>query len=145
VLSALAGTLTSLMSVGVASVTIRRLRNLEDWIDAHVSEAITLGRLCEVAQAGERSLQLAFQARRGTSPMRFVCERRLAAVQRRLFRPGADDDVTAIATGLGFTHLGRFSSAYAAAFGESPSQTLARGRRRALARSITAFGSVEYV
>ena len=138
VLSALAGTLTWPMSGRITPVAIRRLKHLEDWIDAHVSEAITLGRLCEVAQVGERSLQLAYQARRGMSPMRFVCERRLAAAQRRLFRTGPNDNVTAIATGLGFTHLGRFSSAYAAAFGESPSQTLARGRRRNLVRSIVA-------
>ena len=129
VLSALAGTLTWSVGGRLTPVAIQRLKHLEDWIDAHVSEAITLGRLCEVAQIGERSLQLAFQARRGMSPMRFVCERRLAAAQRRLFRAGPDDDVTAIATSLGFTHLGRFSSAYGAAFGESPSRTLARGRR----------------
>ena len=138
VLSALAGTLTWSLGGSTTPVAIQRLMHLEDWIDAHVSEAITLGRLCEVAQIGERSLQLAFQARRGMSPMRFVCERRLAAAQRRLFRTGPKDNVTAIATSLGFTHLGRFSSAYATAFGESPSQTLARGRQRTLTRSIVA-------
>lgn len=129
VLSALAGTLTWPFVDRATPVAIKRLEHLEDWIDAHVSEAITLGRLCKVAQMGERSLQLAFHARRGMSPMRFVCERRLAAAQRRLFRSVPNDSVTAIATSLGFTHLGRFASAYAAAFGESPSQTLARGRR----------------
>ena len=138
VLSALAGTLTWSQDGSITPVAIQRLKLLEDWIDAHVSEAITLGRLCAEAQIGERSLQLAFQARRGMSPMRFVCERRLAAAQRRLFRTGLNDNVTEIATSLGFTHLGRFSSAYASAFGESPSQTLARGRQRTLARSIVA-------
>jgi len=134
VLSALAGILTWSSGGSFRPVAIQRLKHLEDWIDAHVSEAITLGRLCEVAQVGERSLQLAYQARRGMSPMRFVCERRLAAAQRRLFRAGPHDSVTAIATSLGFTHLGRFSSAYAAAFGETPSKTLARGRQRTLTR-----------
>jgi transcriptional regulator GlxA family with amidase domain len=51
-------------------VSAQPLDHLEDWIDAHVGDAITLGRLCDVAQVGERSLQLAFQARRGMSPMR---------------------------------------------------------------------------
>jgi AraC-like DNA-binding protein len=138
VLSALAGTLTWSVGDGAAPLAIQRLKHLEDWIDAHVSEAITLGRLCEVAQIGERSLQLAFHARRSMSPMRFVCERRLAAAQRRLFRAGPDEDVTAIATSLGFTHLGRFASAYCAAFGESPSRTLARGRRSIQVRSTAA-------
>ena len=138
VLSALAGTLTWPVGDEAAPVAIKRLEHLEDWIDAHVGEAITLGRLCEVAQIGERSLQLTFRARRGMSPMRFVCERRLAAAQRRLFRAGPDEDVTAIATSLGFTHLGRFASAYCAAFGESPSRTLARGRRSIQVRSTAA-------
>ena len=138
VLSVLAGTLTWSPGGSITPAAIRRLKHLEDWIDAHVSEAITLGRLCEVAQIGERALQLAFQARHGMSPIRFVCERRLAAAQLRLFRTGPDDDVTAIATSLGFTHLGRFSSAYCAAFGESPSRTLVRGRRGVQVRSTAA-------
>ncbi len=135
-LSALAGALPWPAAGGITAVSAQRLDHLEDWIDAHVGEGITVGRLCAVAQIGERSLQLAFQARRGMSPMQFVSERRLAAAQRRFSRAGADEDVTAIATSLGFTHLGRFSSAYRTAFGESPSRTLTRGRRSAQTRSV---------
>lgn len=141
-LSGLAGALTWFANGRITPVSIQRLNCLEDWIDAHVGEAITLGRLCEVVQVGERSLQLAFQARRGMSPMRFVSERRLAAAQRRLSSAAADEDVTAIATSLGFTHLGRFSSAYRAAFGESPSRALVRGRRWGQTRSLAASAPV---
>lgn len=130
VLAALAGTLTASSAGRAAPVSAGSLRRVEDWIDAHLSEVITLGRLCEVARVGERSLQLAFQARHSMSPMRFVCERRLAEAQRRLSRCRPDEDVTAIATSLGFTHLGRFSNAYRAVFGEAPSRTLERGRPR---------------
>ena len=71
-LSALAGTLTWPVGDEAAPVAIKRLEHLEDWIDAHVGEAITLGRLCEVAQIGERSLQLTFQraARHVTNAVR---------------------------------------------------------------------------
>jgi len=110
-------------------VSARRLADLEDWIEANLAEGISLGRLCEFARVGERSLQLAFRARRGMSPMRFIAERRLAIANQRIWNASADDDVTVIATRLGFTHLGRFSIAYRAAFGESPSQTLRRGRQ----------------
>ena len=44
-------------------------------------------------------------------------------------------EITSIATGLGFTHLGRFSIAYREVFGESPSQTLRRGRAKLARRS----------
>jgi AraC-like DNA-binding protein len=128
-LSALAAALTWSSAERINRVSVQRLKDLEDWIEMHLGEAITLGRLCEVAQVGERSLQLAFQARRGMSPMRFVHDRRLAAAQRRLSRAKVGEDVTAVATSLGFTHLGRFSSAYRATFGESPSRALVRARR----------------
>lgn len=114
-----------------ARLAKRRLADVEAWIDAHLGEPITIGRLCSVAQAGERSLQLSFQAHRGMSPMRFVCERRLAAAHRRIVNAGAADEITAIATGLGFTHLGRFAMAYREVYGESPSRTLQRGRTKA--------------
>lgn len=113
----------------ISPASMQRLNLLEDWIDAHADEAITLGRLCQVARIGERSLQLAFQARHGMSPMRFVAERRLAAAHRRLTSADVANDVTSVATSLGFIHLGRFAQAYRAAYGETPSRTLSRGRR----------------
>ena len=137
-LSMLAGALTGSVTGRARPVSVRRLKYLENWIDAHVGEAITLGMLCEVVQVGVRSLQIAFQARRGMSPMRFVAERRLTAAQRRFSKASEGDDVTAIATSLGFTHLGRFSSAYRSAFGESPSRTLMRGRQWARTHSDAA-------
>ncbi len=110
-------------------VTGRRIGDLEDWIEAHLDEPITLGRLCGVAGVGERALAKIFESRRGMSPMRFVTERRLAAVHARLLRAGAADEVTRIAGDLGFTHPSRFAIAYREIFGESPSQTLRRSHR----------------
>jgi AraC-like DNA-binding protein len=139
-LSALAAAMPGPAASKTARVSVKRLDYLEDWIDAHVGEVITLGRLCGVVQVSERSLQLAFQARRGMSPMRFVSERRLAAAHRRLSSAGVGEDVTAVATSLGFIHLGRFSIAYRSAFGESPSRTLLRGRRSTQWRSVAPPG-----
>lgn len=116
--------------VGLAAVAARRVADLEAWIEAHLREPITMGRLCEVAGVGDRSLQLAFQARRGLSPMRFVTERRLSAAHRMLQSAGRFDDVTGVAWSVGFTHLGRFALAYKQVYGESPSQTLRGARRR---------------
>lgn len=111
-------------------IAARKLFDLETWIDVHLAEPVTLGSLCKAAGVGERALQLAFQMRRGMSPMRFVAERRLAAARRWLERPEAHESVTDVAIGVGFSHLGRFAAMYRRAYGESPSQTLRKGRLR---------------
>jgi AraC-like DNA-binding protein len=111
----------------VDPVAMARIADVEDWIDSRLDEPITIGRLCQVAGVGERRLQKAFESRRGVSPMRFVTERRLAEAHRRLLG-NTRSDVTHIALGLGFRHMGRFALEYRAAFGESPSQSLRKAR-----------------
>lgn len=113
------------------ALSAARLAALEDWIDAHLAEPLTLGRLCAQAGVGARSLQLAFESRRGMSPLRFVSERRFTAAHRRLMRAAPSQTVTSVALDCGFDHMGRFSLGYKRMFGESPSQTLAARRRAA--------------
>ncbi len=115
-------------------IAASRMADLEAWIEAHLAEPITMGRLCTAAGVGERALQKSFESRRGMSPMRFVTERRLAEARRLLTQIGGRDDVTQIALSMGFNHTGRFSALYRHAFGESPSQSLRRSRRQTLAR-----------
>lgn len=110
-------------------VATSRLVNLEAWIEAHLEEPISVGRLCNLAGVGERALQKAFESRRGMSPLRFVTERRLAVARRSLSRPDRCEDVTQIAHRLGFAHTGRFAAVYRQVFGESPSATLRRAAR----------------
>ncbi|MBN8507605.1 MAG: AraC family transcriptional regulator [Burkholderiales bacterium] len=112
----------------VPAVAARRVAELEGWIDAHLEGPLTLGRLCAVAGVGGRSLQQAFLSRRGMSPMRFVVERRLHRAHARLSGSGRRDSVSAVALECGFAHLGRFGTLYREVYGESPSQTLRRGR-----------------
>jgi AraC-like DNA-binding protein len=122
--------LASRAAVALPGVAASRLAALEAWIDANLHEPLTVGRLCLEAGVGARSLQLAFQARRGMSPMRFVLERRLSAAHRLLRNGRLNDDVTGIAGAAGFSHLGRFSALYRQAFGELPSETYRQARGR---------------
>jgi transcriptional regulator GlxA family with amidase domain len=83
----------------------------------------------EVAGAvgvGLRSLQLAFRAVRGEEPRATLARFRLEAARARLQSAHEGDSVTAIAHDCGFAHLGRFAVAYRRAYGERPSETLAR-------------------
>lgn len=113
-----------------AGLQEQRVRDLEDWVEAHLGEPITLATLCRVAGVGARCLQRAFERRRGVSPMRFVAERRLATTHRALLAAGTDASVTHIALAHGFDHVGRFAQLYRQVIGELPSHTLARPRRR---------------
>lgn len=69
----------------------------------------------------------------GVAPMQLVRQARMAEARAMLdaARPGAT--VTRVAHDCGLAHLGRFSQEYARHFGESPSETLRRARRRAAA------------
>lgn len=108
----------------------RRIRDLENWIEANLAAPITLGSLCRIAGVGARSLQRAFEQRRGMSPMRFVAERRALATYNALVDARVEDSVTRIALSNGFDHLGRFARLYRQVVGEPPSATLARRQRR---------------
>jgi AraC-like DNA-binding protein len=58
-------------------------------------------------------------------PIRFLTLRRMHLVHRALLRADSSKStVTQIVTDHGFWELGRFSVAYRALFGESPSETL---------------------
>jgi len=105
---------------------IQRIRAVEEWIDAHLGESITLGRLCAVAGVGDRCLESAFRSHRGQTPMQFLLHRRLASVRRNLLDPKPGNSVTQVAHDAGFIHLGRFAARYRGAYCESPSATLRR-------------------
>jgi AraC-like DNA-binding protein len=106
-----------------------RIARVEDWIEAHLTQPLSVGRLCEAANVGERALQKAFEQRHGMSPMRFVTERRMTAARRVLLTSRDDVQVTDVALQFGFLHAGRFARRYHELFGEWPSQTLRRRSR----------------
>ncbi|APO53740.1 helix-turn-helix domain-containing protein [Bradyrhizobium diazoefficiens] len=75
-----------------------------------------------------RTLHDVVRRYRGMSLHRYLRLRRLWLVRLRLLA-GADS-VKAVALAFGFWHLSDFSRSYRDRFGEAPSETLERGRRR---------------
>lgn len=114
-----------------ADLAEARVRLVEDWIDAHLTEPLGVEDLAAVADVSVRSLQLTFRRLRGCSPMQALMRRRLAFARRLLEHAGPSANVTSVAMDLGFFNLGRFAVRYRQEFGEPPSVTLARQRRRA--------------
>ena len=109
-------------------LAIRHVRRVEEWIDAHYGDAVTIDDLAELAGISVRSLQESFRRLRNCTPLEALARRRLRAAYEALRNPEAT--VTQVATDCGFFHLGRFASRYQQAFGESPSATLSRARQR---------------
>lgn len=101
--------------------------------DAYASNrryrAITSLALSRVAGYSERRVRAAFKEITGVSPMRFMRSRALHEVRLDLLS-GTAPSVTDAALMWGFTELGRFSRLYRNQFGELPSRTLERSRRR---------------
>jgi len=104
-----------------------QVKRVEEWIDAHYANAITIVDLAVVAGISVRSLQAAFRRLRQCTPMEALVRRRLEAARDALREPEAT--VTQVATDCGFFHFSRFALKYYRAFGETPSKTMARARR----------------
>jgi transcriptional regulator GlxA family with amidase domain len=104
----------------------RTLRLAEDYLEAHLADQITVEDIAEAAGVSVRGLQLAFREHRGTSPMGFWRDRRLARAHQGLV--AGEGSVTDMALKCGFYHFGRFAAAYRMKYGRSPSDTL-RGAR----------------
>lgn len=100
----------------------RHLRAALAYIEAHLAEPMTLGDVARAAGCSARTLTETFHEHLSVPPMTRVRQLRLDRVRAELL-VGAGS-VTDVACRWGFTHLGRFSGAYAERFGELPSVTL---------------------
>ena len=98
---------------------------LEEFLEANPDRPLYLTEICAAMGVAERTLRAACQEHLGMGPIRFLTLRRMHLVRQALL--SADPSkatVTCIVTDYGFWELGRFSVAYRALFGESPSETL---------------------
>lgn len=107
----------------------RDVRRVIDLIRAEPQRALTLADLVAVAQVPGRTLNAHFQSFTGLSPMAYLRRARLGHA-RQLLQSGAVATVTDAALDAGLTHLGRFAADYRQTFGERPSRTLAKSRKR---------------
>jgi AraC-like DNA-binding protein len=103
------------------------VRRVEEFIEEHARDPITLADLTGIAGVSTRALQTSFRRFRNTTPMAHLRAIRLELARNELTsarRQGLS--VAAVASALDFGHLGRFARDYLARFGELPSQTIYR-------------------
>jgi AraC-like DNA-binding protein len=103
------------------------IARFEDFLAANRDRPLYLTEICAAIGVAERTLRAACEEHLGMGPIRFLTLRRMHLVRRALLRADpSTSTVTRIVTDHGFWELGRFSVAYRALFGESPSATLRR-------------------
>lgn len=113
---------------GTGPDTPLRLRQLEDFVQAHLDQPITVTDLARAVNSSVRRVQQLFARERGTTPLAYIRDKRMERVRHELLHPGPETRVSQTAERWGFEHAGRFASAYLKAFGEHPGATLARSR-----------------
>ena len=111
----------------------------EAWLRQNLTEPPTIAMLCGALHASERTLHEAFREHLGTTPKAYAKTLRLNAARHDLLQGGATTRVTDVALDWGFLHFGWFSRDYRRLFGETPSQTLHRGRAEAGRRRFRAY------
>lgn len=104
-------------------------RRAERYMRERTEEPLSIDDLCVAMHVSRRYLEYAFADAFGTSPSRYLRLMRLHQVRSRLKASSGQTTVTAEALRLGFSHLSLFATQYKNAFGECPSQTLARATR----------------
>lgn len=102
----------------------------EEIMRARSDEPLSMAAVAQELGLGLRSLQLAFIEARAMGPRDVLLRMRLERARERLLSVGPSETVTIIALDCGFAHLSRFPAAYPRAFGELPTETLARSRRQ---------------
>jgi AraC-like DNA-binding protein len=101
------------------------LQRAEAYLRANAARSVGMDELVAASGVSERTLQQAFRRYRGCSPLEYSRDLRLDAAREAL---RAGEGVTETALAFGFSHFGRFAQAYAARFGERPSETVKRAR-----------------
>jgi AraC-like DNA-binding protein len=105
----------------------RIMVRFEEVLAEHPNRPLPMSELCALIGVNDRTLRSCCAEFLAISPSRYVLLRRLQAVRIALRNADpATSSVAEIASGCGFTELGRFAGAYRTAFGESPSTTLRR-------------------
>lgn len=106
----------------------RIFRDIRALLSEDLSQPIYSEEVARKLGLSVRTMHDVVRRYRGMSLHRYLRLRRLWLVRRRLLA-GADS-VKAVALAFGFWHLSDFSGSYRDQFGETPSQTLERGRGR---------------
>jgi AraC-like DNA-binding protein len=98
----------------------------KDFMHANAREELHLEDIERVSGVSRFKLFEGFRRHFGMSPMAYLKKFRLTAARQEILEDAAVRNISVVAMGWGFTHLGRFASEYRKLFNETPSMTLQR-------------------
>jgi AraC-like DNA-binding protein len=101
---------------GLQPQTLRRVR---EYIESHVDESISLGKLAAVAGLSVFHFARAFKDSQGVTPHSYVLEQRIERAQKLL--AGTDIPISRIALATGFSDQSHFARHFRARIGITPS------------------------
>jgi len=110
--------------------SLSAIRRTEEYIYENWNKPIRIDELVATTGISARSLFSSFKKAHGYSPIAFAKMIRLDNAKKMLQSANPAVSVTGIAFKCGFGNLGHFAADYRRAFGELPSDTLARERSR---------------
>jgi len=103
----------------------RLAKRMEEFILEHYHDHVQIEDICRATGVGVRTLQRCVREYFGVTVTEFLESVRLASAHRELsVLNSSDSSVTNIALDSGFSHLGRFSTAYRQRYGITPSEQL---------------------
>ena len=118
---------------GPPDAPVAALERAKAYMYAHFARPLSAAEIAAAADCSVRTLQETFQRQERTTPSAFLRDLRLEKARLALQLADArETSVSAVAHSCGFRHMGRFSGAYGARYGEHPGETL-RGQRRRIA------------
>lgn len=106
--------------VKAPSLDSKRLKRVIDYIEAHLAEDISLDALAGEAHLSPYHFSRLFNEATGSSPHRYVTDRRVQAAQQKLARAG--DAMVQIALDTGFGSQANFIRVFRKATGLTPGQ-----------------------
>lgn len=118
---------------GVPEAPVAVLERAKAYMYAHFARPLSASEIAVGAETSVRTLQETFQRQEASTPTGFLRDLRLDKARIALqLADVRETSVAAVASSCGFRHMGRFSGAYSARYGEHPGETL-RGQRRTVA------------
>jgi AraC-like DNA-binding protein len=115
--------------------TPRQIRDALDFMRANLHQPLTLSDVAAAAGISVRSLQYGFRRFRNVSPLAYLREIRLEAVQAELSSPLNALSIRDVALKWGFAHMGHFAARYRETYGVTPSETARSVRAETSRRS----------